>query len=219
MTLMDNQEFDAISTGNYFILEGFKDSISANTKVGYSIINIDNKTTDEIKSEVDKIMTDNMPSGYSSYGIAWNRANVLSKEKINHKIVYGVYGVTTVAYPAYDSSIDKNTVAAVFDEYNTELVENAGRAAAATLTLTIDDMESPIQFYINDDFYSFMIDIPASGVNTVAIDSNGITYNGVLNRNVVVDDYHAPILKNGKNTLRFSKKNIKHFNLIYNVIY
>lgn len=209
LVMYPNLQFNPVEIPDYTIVEIYKDSIATENGLGYAIIPIEGLTQEQIVSAAGAKAELKQPEGYVQYDILYGA----EKPGFNHKIIYAVwYNAEKPVYPP-EPSIVEQTPAQPLNIWKELEVDNAAAPSYVTVTLTCSAFDDTLEFYINNDYFAIDIKEPKSGVNTITIGRDGVTYN-----DKAIDSFKmssAPKLKAGVNYIKVKTIGISNLGIKY----
>ena len=204
LTVVNNLQYNPIEIADSCVVEVYKDGITLANALGYFIQPL--KGVGDIKATIESRVRESAPTGYANLVILAGR----EFEAFAHRIVYAVWynGDTVPTYPEAPAQHDLGEPGDPFDFYEPISVINDSAPTDCRITLTLDRLDLPVEFYINDDH--FKIDV-SSQVPTdekiLVIDKTGVSYNSVP-----INSYEflsVPKLKSAVNQLRINRLMIR----------
>lgn len=204
LTVVNNLQYNPIEIADSCIVEVYKDGITLANALGYFIQPL--KGVGDIKATIEERVRESAPSGYTNLVILAGR----DFETFAHRIVYAVWynGDTVPTYPDAPEIHDLGEPGDPFDFYEPISVINDSAPTDCRITLTLDRLDLPVEFYINDDH--FKIDVSTqvpTDEKILVVDKTGVRYNSVP-----ISSYEflsVPKLKSAKNQLRINKLMIR----------
>jgi len=210
-----NLYLNPIEIPDYTIVEIYKDSIALVNNLGYCIVPLGDKDNTEIKQEISNRVKSSQPTGYTNFVILAGRES----ESFNHRVTYVVWytGETVPTYPELPTIETPADPAAAFNRFNEVTVVNQG-VAATDLILTLTVVKAGlVEVYINDNYYSIIIDKLPAATNLITISKTGVSYN---DKNYDKFTFSAvPTLTKGSNTIKVTKENVSNLKVDYVPMY
>lgn len=204
-----NLQYDPIAIPDYTVLELYKDAVADANYIGYYIVNIEGLNETEIETKLTTLA--GTQDGYTNFVILASADN--SKKQYSHKRIYGVFynGSTAPAYPTYTVREATATTGTLVDPYQTFTIENEGISTPVQLVFTVDSVDEPIEWLLNNNYGATVLD--KAGKLVVGQES---TING---EPVDVDYAEIPCLMHGTNTLKVKATNVSKVECKYTVLY
>lgn len=204
LTVINNLQYNPIEIADFCIVEVYKDDISLVNALGYFIQPLDG--VGDIKETIANRVRESAPSGYANLVVLAGR----EFDTFSRRIVYAVWynGETVPTYPAAPEVHDLGEPGDPFDFYEPISVINDSAPTDCRITLTLDRLDLPVEFYINDDH--FKIDVSTqvpTDEKILVVDKTGVRYNSVP-----ISSYEflsVPKLKSAVNQLRINKLMIR----------
>jgi hypothetical protein len=204
LTVINNLQYNPIEIADFCIVEVYKDDISLVNALGYFIQPLDG--VGDIKETIANRVRESAPSGYANLVVLAGR----EFDTFSRRIVYAVWynGETVPTYPAAPEVHDLGEPGDPFDFYQDIEVINDSVPTDCKITLTIDRLDLPVEFYINDDY--FKIDVSKqvpTDEKIIEIDKTGVKYNSVP-----INTYEflsIPKLKSAKNLIKVNRLMIR----------
>lgn len=204
LTVINNLQYNPIEIADFCIVEVYKDDISLVNALGYFIQPLDG--VGDIKETIANRVRESAPSGYANLVVLAGR----EFDTFSRRIVYAVWynGETVPTYPAAPEIHDLGEPGDPFDLYQDIEVINDSAPTDCKVTLTLDRLDLPVEFYINDDH--FKIDVSTqvpTDEKILVVDKTGVRYNSVP-----ISSYEflsVPKLKSAVNQLRINKLMIR----------
>lgn len=201
-----NLQFNPFPIPGFTVIEIYKDTIAEDNSLGYCILPVEGLDDEQIETKVRELVEASNPGEYQNLA-------VLNKG-FNHKICYAVwYNDVAPEFPEEPVPQPMPEPAAPFNVWEEIEVDNPGQTVPLTLEITCSSLVEPIGFYINDVLFSITIGKPLVGENIIVADRTGVSYS---NKKIDTFDFPTmPVLKNGKNILKFNKTNVSAVKLKY----
>lgn len=204
LTVINNLQYNPIEIADFCIVEVYKDDISLVNALGYFIQPLDG--VGDIKETIANRVRESAPSGYANLVVLAGR----EFDTFSRRIVYAVWynGETVPTYPAAPEVHGLGEPGDPFDFYQDIEVINDSVPTDCKVTLTIDRLDLPVEFYINDDY--FKIDVSKqvpTDEKIIEIDRTGVKYNSVP-----INTYEflsIPKLKSAKNLIKVNRLMIR----------
>lgn len=204
LTVINNLQYNPIEIADSCVVEVYKDGITLANALGYFIQPLDG--VGDIKETIANRVRESAPSGYANLVVLAGR----DFETFAHRIVYAVWynGDTVPTYPDAPEIHDLGEPGDPFDFYEPISVINDSAPTDCRITLTLDRLDLPVEFYINDDH--FKIDVSTqvpTDEKILVVDKTGVRYNSVP-----ISSYEflsVPKLKSAVNQLRINKLMIR----------
>ena len=205
LNVYNNLQYNPIQIGDFCVVEVYKDEISLVNQLGYFIQPLDG--VEDVKETITKrVREKHTAEGYDTLVILSGR----KFDSYNRRIVYAIW-CDPNAIPQYPEEPEQYEIGEVgdeFDHYQNLTINNEGAPTYCSITLTLDKLDLPIDFYLNDDFFSIdLSDQIPSDEMVLTIDRTGISYNGKP-----IDSYNylsVPKLLFGVNYLSISRLMVK----------
>lgn len=201
-----NLQFNPFPIPEFTVIEIYRDTIAKDNSLGYCILPIEGLDDAQIETKIRTLVDGSKPEEYQNLA-------VLNKG-YNHKICYAVwYTDTAPEFPKEPSPQPMPEPAAPFNVWEEIVVDNPGQTVPLALEITCSSFTEPIGFYINDVLFSITIGKPQAGINVIVADRTGASYN---NKGIDTFDFPTtPVLKNGRNVLKFNKTNVSAVKVRY----
>lgn len=204
LTVYNNLQYNPIEIADFCVVEVYKDEISLTNALGYFIQPLEG--IEDIKTTIENKVRQNRVEGYNQLAVLAGR----EFDTFSHRIVYAVWYQGDVA-PTYPEEPQQNDLGAPGDPFNFYELINVINDSAPTycrLTLTLDKLDLPVEFYVNDDYFKIDVSkqIPTDE-KILIIDKTGVSYNSVP-----INSYEflsVPKLKSGVNQLRINRLMIR----------
>ena len=144
LTVINNLQYNPIEIADFCIVEVYKDDISLVNALGYFIQPLDG--VGDIKETIANRVRESAPSGYANLVVLAGR----EFDTFSRRIVYAVWynGETVPTYPAAPEVHDLGEPGDPFDIYQDIEVINDSAPTDCKVTLTIDRLDLPVEFYI-----------------------------------------------------------------------
>lgn len=204
LTVYNNLQYNPIEIEDFCVVEVYKDEISLDNALGYFIQPL--KGIEDVKSTIEQKVRQNKLSGYTQLAVLAGR----EFDTFSHRIVYAVWyqGETAPTYPEEPEQHDLGAPGDPFDFYQVIQVINDSAPTYCRITLTLDRLDLPVEFYINDDHFKIDVSeqIPTDE-KILVIDKTGVSYNSVP-----INTYEflsVPKLKSAVNQLRINRLMIR----------
>lgn len=208
LVMYPNLQYNPIKIPAFTLVEIYKDKVSKENGLGYTIIPIENLSNQEIKDIARAKAELVKPSGYSNYTLLTG-----DKEEYDHKIIYAVWYADEVPSYPQEPDIESLTPAQPLNIWHTVEVNNEAAPTFVTITLTCSALDNTLEFYINNDYFAIDIKNPKDGVNEIAISKEGVSYNGKP-----IDSFKmtsAPKLKAGMNYIKVNSIGVSKIDIKY----
>ena len=204
LTMYNNLQYNPVEIADFCIVEVYKDEIVKTSALGYFIQPL--KGVGDVKATIEERVRQSAPEGYANLVILAGR----EFDTFNRRIVYAVWynGETAPTYPAEPEQHDLGAPGDPFDFYEHLEVINDSVPTYCRILLTIDRLDLPVEFYINDDYFKIDVSeqIPTEE-KIITVDKTGVSYNSIpIN---TYDFLSVPKLKSGVNQLRVNKLMIR----------
>lgn len=206
LTVYNNLQYNPIEIEDFCVVEVYKDEISLDNALGYFIQPLKGLEDNEIKSTIEGRVKQNKLSGYTQLAVLAGR----EFDSFSHRIVYAVWykGETAPTYPAEPEQHDLGAPGDPFDFYQVLQVINDSAPTYCRITLTLDRLDLPVEFYINDDYFKIDVsDQIPTDEKILVVDKTGVSYNSVP-----INTYEflsVPKLKSAVNQLRVNRLMIR----------
>lgn len=172
----NNLQYNPIEIEDFCVVEVYKDEISLVNALGYFIQPL--KDIGDVKATIEERVRKSAPDGYENLVILAGR----NFDSYSHRIVYAVWynGAAAPTYPAEPEQHDLGMPGSPFDFYHTVEVFNDAAPTYCRLTLTLDRLDLPVEFYINSDYFKIDVSeqIPTDE-KILVVDQTGVKYNSV----------------------------------------
>lgn len=208
LTMYNNLQYNPVEIADFCVVEVYKDEIVKTNALGYFIQPL--KDIGDPKTAIRKRVYASQPDGYSNLVILAGR----EFETYSHRIVYAVWynGDVVPTYPEEPEQHDLGAPGDPFDFYELINVINDSAPTYCRLTLTLDKLDLPVEFYINDDYFKIDVSeqIPAEE-QILIVDKTGVSYNSVP-----INSYEflsVPKLKSGINQLKINRLMIREIKI------
>lgn len=204
LTVYNNLQYNPIEIEDFCVVEVYKDEISLDNALGYFIQPL--KGIEDIKTTIANKVKQNKVTGYTQLAVLAGR----EFDSFSHRIVYAVWykGETAPTYPEEPEQHDLGAPGDPFDFYQVVEVINDSAPTYCRITLTLDRLDLPVEFYINDDHYKIDVsDQIPTDEKILVVDKTGVSYNSVP-----ISSYEflsVPKLKSAVNQLRINKLMIR----------
>lgn len=209
LTVYNNLQYNPIEIGDFCIVEVYEDEISLANALGYFIQPLDG--VEDIKETI--------ATRARQYVGKMGKLAVLAGREFdsyNRRIVYAVFytGETAPTYPDEPEQHDLGAPGNPFDFYQNLEIDNDSALTSARITLTLDRLDLPVEFYINDDHYKIDVSeqIPTDE-KILVVDKTGVSYNS--NPINTYEFLSVPKLKYGKNQIRVNRLMIRNIKVEY----
>lgn len=210
LTIYKNLQHNPIEIAPYAVLEIYKDSIAKANSLGYCILPLDGVT--DITTAIRNKVAGSAPSGYTDLAIMGGRVT----QTYNHKRVYCVwYQGTAPAYPDAPVVGDVREAAEPINPEQETIVTNTGANTECSIRITVREANKKAEFYINDDYYSIVLDGTKGLVATLSKD--GLRYGNSWSD--AFTETAIPHLESGDNVISANKSNITNLQINYNYRY
>lgn len=204
LVMYPNKQYNPILVPDYTLVEFYREKIHVDTDLGYCIIPLKGKGRVEIDEIIKAKANTIKPDDLSNLAILTN-----SKGELNHNIIYAVwYNAEEPVYPP-EPSVEELIPASPHNVWETREVVNEGAPAFCEVSLTLSSFGF-IEFYINDDYFSFVADDPQG---TAVVSNKGVFYNGKMISNFKMTA--APKLKAGVNYFKVKCIDINKMSVKY----
>lgn len=210
----ENRYYNPISIPDYSILEIYKDNISQDNFLGYTIIPLKDMSPQEIETNMIDRAYELKPSGYPNLKMLYGR----ERKSFKNKRVFAVwYKTTEPNYP--EAPVYTEPLPPVETDYgfNTIVIENAGAADTDVQLILSTEKKGDVEVYINDDYYSIKIDKIPRESNEITINNKGVLYNGRPYDNFTFAT--VPTLRKGTNKIKVSKSLVKKVKVDYTPVF
>lgn len=207
LVVYNNLQYNPVEIADFCVVEVYKDDISLANALGYFILPL--KDVEDVKATIEqKVKRDeSKPTGYENLAVLAGR----EFDTFSHRIVYAVWynGETAPTYPEEPEQHDLGAPGDPFDFYQLVNVVNDSAPTYCRITLTLDRLDLPVEFYINDDHFKIDVSeqIPTDE-KILIVDRTGVSYNSVP-----INSYEflsVPKLKSGINQLRINRLMIRN---------
>lgn len=210
LTVYNNLQYNPIEIEDFCVVEVYKDEITLTNALGYFVQPL--KDIGDIKATIEERVRESAPGGYENLVILAGR----EFDSFSHRIVYAVWYNSTTAptYPAEPEQHDLGAPGDPFDFYQTVSVINDSAPTYCRITLTLDRLDLPVEFYINDDYFKIDVSeqIPTDE-KILVVDRTGVSYNSVP-----IYSYEflsVPKLKSAVNQIKVNKLMIREVKIDY----
>lgn len=204
LTVYNNLQYNPIEIEDFCVVEVYKDEISLENALGYFIQPL--KGIEDVKATIEQKVRQNKVSGYTQLAVLAGR----EFDTFSHRIVYAVWyqGETAPTYPEEPEQHDLGAPGDPFDFYQLIQVINDSAPTYCRITLTLDRLDLPVEFYINDDYFKIDVsDQIPTDEKILVVDKTGVSYNSVP-----INSYEflsVPKLKSAVNQLRINRLMIR----------
>lgn len=207
LVVYNNLQYNPVEIADFCVVEVYKDDISLANALGYFILPL--KDVEDVKATIEqKVKRDeSKPTGYENLAVLAGR----EFDTFSHRIVYAVWynGETAPTYPEEPEQHDLGAPGDPFDFYQLVNVINDSAPTYCRITLTLDRLDLPVEFYINDDHFKIDVSeqIPTDE-KILIVDRTGVSYNSVP-----INSYEflsVPKLQSGVNQLRINRLMIRN---------
>lgn len=205
LTMYNNLQYNPVEIADFCIVEVYKDEIVKTNALGYFIQPL--KNIGDVKTTIENRVRESAPDGYEKLAILAGR----EFDTFSRRIVYAVWynGDAQPQYPEEPEQHDLGAPGDPFDFYQPIQVINDSAPTYCRITLTLDKLDLPVEFYINDDHFKIDVSeqIPTDE-KILVIDRTGVSYNSVP-----INTYEflsVPKLKSGVNQLRINRLMIRN---------
>lgn len=205
LTMYNNLQYNPVEIADFCIVEVYKDEIVKTNALGYFIQPL--KNIGDVKATIENRVRESAPDGYEKLAILAGR----EFDTFSRRIVYAVWynGDAQPQYPEEPEQHDLGAPGDPFDFYQPIQVINDSAPTYCRITLTLDKLDLPVEFYINDDHFKIDVSeqIPTDE-KILVIDRTGVSYNSVP-----INTYEflsVPKLKSGVNQLRINRLMIRN---------
>ena len=202
-----NLQYNGIPIPAFTVVEVYKDEIVKDSSLGYFVLPIEGMDNEAIELAIRKKLRDEAPFGYGNLAII--------QKGFDHKVVYAVWNRGEAPKVPDPKPIPKlDDPAEPFNVWEEIQLDNRGVGPTAlTLEFDCSSFDEPIEFYINDDYYTITIEKPQMYQSIVIADETGAKYNG---KNIDTFEFPTmPKIKNGSNCLRIKKTNVSKVKVKY----
>lgn len=204
LTMYNNLQYNPIEIADFCVVEVYKDEIVKTNALGYYIQPL--KDIGDVKQTIRRRVYESQPEGYEKLVILAGR----EFDTFSHRIVYAVWynGDVVPTYPEEPEQHDLGAPGDPFDFYEVLQVINDSAPIYCRITLTLDRLDLPVEFYINDDYFKIDVSkqIPADE-QILIVDKTGVSYNSIP-----INSYEflsVPKLKSAVNQLRINRLMIR----------
>lgn len=203
LTMYNNLQYNPVEIADFCVVEVYKDEIVKTNALGYFIQPL--KDIGDVKATIENRVRESAPEGYEKLAILAGR----EFDTFSHRIVYAVwYNGEAPTYPKEPEQHDLGAPGDPFDFYQNISVINDSAPTYCRITLTLDRLDLPVEFYINDDHFKIDVSeqIPTDK-KILIVDKTGVSYNSVP-----INSYEflsVPKLKSGINQLRINRLMIR----------
>lgn len=210
---VENKLASNIKINNSCLLEIYKNTVSNENCLGYTILPLANIT--DIETAIRNKVASSAPSGYTKLAIlAGNK-----QASYNHRIIYCVWykGETPPKMPT-EPIIDRlPSVSAPLDVFEVFNVSNQGikNTNIELVFNIIDSSDKQIEFYINDQKY--LINNTLDYNYTMVVNEHGVLINNKPYDNF--DFNNVPYLIPGENIIKIKKTNVSGLTINYEPYY
>lgn len=205
LTMYNNLQYNPVEIADFCVVEVYKDEIVKTNALGYFIQPL--KNIGDVKATIENRVIESAPDGYEKLAILAGR----EFDTFSHRIVYAVWynGDTKPQYPEEPEQHGLGAPGDPFDFYQPVQVINDSAPTYCRITLTLDRLDLPVEFYINDDHFKIDVSeqIPTDE-KILIVDRTGVSYNSVP-----INSYEflsVPKLKSGINQLRINRLMIRN---------
>lgn len=204
LTMYNNLQYNPVEIADFCVVEVYKDEIVKTNALGYFIQPL--KDIGDVKATIENRVRESAPDGYEKLAILAGR----EFDTFSHRIVYAVWynGETAPTYPEEPEQHDLGAPGDPFDFYQNISVINDSAPTYCRITLTLDRLDLPVEFYINDDHFKIDVSeqIPTDE-KILIVDKTGVSYNSVPTNSY--EFLSVPKLKSGINQLRINRLMIR----------
>lgn len=200
LTMYNNLQYNPVEIADFCVVEVYKDEIVKTNALGYFIQPL--KNIGDVKATIEERVRESAPDGYEKLAILAGR----EFDTFSRRIVYAVWynGDAQPQYPEEPEQHDLGAPGDPFDFYQPIQVINDSAPTYCRITLTLDKLDLPVEFYINDDHFKIDVSeqIPTDE-KILIVDRTGVSYNSVP-----INTYEflsVPKLKSGVNQLRINR--------------
>lgn len=203
LTMYNNLQYNPVEIADFCVVEVYKDEIVKTNALGYFIQPL--KDIGDVKATIENRVRESAPDGYEKLAILAGR----EFDTFSHRIVYAVwYNGEAPTYPEEPEQHNLGAPGDPFDFYQNISVINDSAPTYCRITLTLDRLDLPVEFYINDDHFKIDVSeqIPTDE-KILIVDKTGVSYNSVP-----INSYEflsVPKLKSGINQLRINRLMIR----------
>lgn len=219
LDVYNNLQYNPIEIDDFCIVEVYKDAIAETNVLGYYIQPLKGVDPSKIKETIENGVlrrVDSYPkgSGYTDLVILAGR----DFDSYSRRIIYAVwYNAETQEVPQLPDEpeiTDLGATTVPFELNQPKIIFNGSAPSYATITLTLDRLDLPVEFWINDDYFKIDVSqqIPVSD-KILTIDKSGVKYNSVP-----INSYEflsVPKLKTGVNVIKVNRLMIRHVKVQY----
>lgn len=210
LTTYNNLQYNPVEIGDFCVVEVYKDEIALTEALGYFVQPLEG--IEDIKKTIEERVRESAPDGYEKLAVLAGR----EFDSYSHRIVYAVWynGETAPKYPDEPEQHDLGAPGDPFDFYEKVAVVNDSAPTYCKVILTLDRLDLPVEFYINDDYFKIDVSeqIPTDE-KILVVDKTGVSYNSVP-----IYSYEflsVPKLKSAVNQIRFNKLMIREAKIEY----
>lgn len=210
LSVYNNLQYNPIEIADFCIVEVYENEVVKSNVLGYFIQPL--KGVGDIKATIEERVRESTPAGYTNLAILAGR----EFDTFKNRIVYAVWynGDIVPTYPEEPKQHDLGAINDPFDFYKTIELVNESAPTYCQITLTLDRLDLPVEFYINDDYFKINVSeqIPTNKKSLI-INRAGVSYNSTpIN---TYDFLSVPKLKSGINQIKVNRLMIRKVKVDY----
>lgn len=209
LTTYNNLQYSPIEIGPYCVVEVYEREVSQANCLGYFIqpLNGIGNIKNTIITRAKELASSELPN-----------ITVLAGRELeswDRRIVYAVfYELIPPKYPDLPEFHDYGEPSEPFDFWTEVEVTNEGRPASCQVSLTLTALDTPVEFWVNDDYFKIDVSnqIPADQ-KIITVDKAGVSYNSIpVNTFKFLS---VPKLKTGINKIKVNKMTVSNVKVKY----